>query len=184
MAVPISFSAVTDWVDATDPNNIPADVRIIGASDLLRYENFGTQAAARINSIESTVESHATTLTDHATTLTDHGTDIGNLESWKTNVDTDITALKKKLLPVVTKTTNYTTTAADDVIIGNGTSLTITLLSAATAGNGKVFRVKNKAATALTVASAGGTIDGVATKSLAQWASLAAVSDGTNWFVI
>lgn len=46
MTDPISFDAYTGWVDVTDPNNLPPDLRIIGAADLLRYENLGQDIAA------------------------------------------------------------------------------------------------------------------------------------------
>lgn len=205
MADPIVFSPVLTWVDATDPNNIPADVRLIKAADLLRYETFGRDAAARINSIEATVVSNVNTLGNIASwqggidswkgTISSWKTGIdswksgidswkGTIDSWKTGVDTDLANLKK-LRAVTTKTASYTTVAADSVIIGNAPgAMTITLLSAATAGAGKTFTVKNKAATALTVASAAGTIDGAATKTLAQWASADFLSDGANWFVV
>lgn len=45
MTDPISFDAYTGWVDVTDPNNLPPDLRIIGAADLLRYENLGLDIA-------------------------------------------------------------------------------------------------------------------------------------------
>jgi YD repeat-containing protein len=45
MAGPISFDPFLGWVDATDPNNIPDDARVIGAGDLLRYENLGKAVA-------------------------------------------------------------------------------------------------------------------------------------------
>lgn len=184
MATPISFSPVLTWVDATDPNNIPADVRIITASDLLRYENFGKDASARINSIESTVEGHTSSISNTSTTVQEHENAINALENWQTGASTDIANLKKQRA-LSTKTANYTTTAADSVIIGNSASaFTITLLSAATATAGKVFTVKNKGAGVVTVASASGTIDGATTKTLAQWASADFVSDGTNWFII
>ena len=51
MTTPISFSPYLGWVDTTDPANIPANVRIIGAADLLRYEIFGQDATARINDL-------------------------------------------------------------------------------------------------------------------------------------
>lgn len=192
MATPISFTAYVGWVDATDPNNIPAEVKLISAEDLLRYENFGLQAAAKINSIESTVEGHTetigtqgTTLAGHTTTINGHTTTLGTLNTSMGTAQTDITNLKKLLVPTVTKTANYTTVAADQIIIGNGaTAMTVTLMSAVTAGNGKMMRIKNRAASVLTVASAGGTIDGTASKTLAQWASLTVVSDGTNWYGI
>lgn len=177
MADPISFTPFLGWTDATDPNNIPADFPIISASTLLRYENFGKDATAKINSIESTVEGHTTTLGTQ-------GTDITSLKTWKTGVDTDITNLKKQRA-LVTKTAAYTTVAADSVVIANSaTAITITLLSAVTATAGKVFTVKNKGAGVVTVASAAGTIDGAANKTLAQWASATFISDGANWFII
>jgi hypothetical protein len=184
MATPITFSPYLNWVDATDPNNIPAGIRIISASDLLRYENFAVAARDRINSIESTVETHTGTIADHDDEIASNTTDIGTLNTWKTSATTDIANLKKQRA-LATKTANYTTTAADSVIIGNGAgTITITLLSAVTATAGRVFTIKNRATAALTVASAAGTIDGAATKSLAQWASLSVVSDGANWYTI
>lgn len=183
MATPITFSPVLNWVDATDPNNIPNDVRILTAADLLRYENFGKDASARINSIESTVEGHTTAISDLNQDHTDQGTAISNLQSWKTGVDTDITNLKKQRA-LSTKTTSYTTAVADSVIIGNGSNITVTLMSAVTATSGRVFTVKNKHSTNLTVASAAGTIDGATTKVLPQWGFATFVSDGTNWFIV
>lgn len=49
MAEKLSFDAYMGWVNITDPNNIPQDARVIGANDLLRYENFGKNAAIAIN---------------------------------------------------------------------------------------------------------------------------------------
>jgi hypothetical protein len=51
MADPISFDPFLGWVDITDPNNIPPDARVIGADDLLRYENFAVAAKNRINEL-------------------------------------------------------------------------------------------------------------------------------------
>lgn len=100
-----------------------------------------------------------------------------------TTLESDVTKLKAPLVPLV-KTTSYAIAAADHLVVGNGASLTMTLPSAATSGAGKVFRLKNIHSSALTVASASGTIDGAATKSLAQWASATYVSNGTVWYSI
>ncbi len=51
MTDPISFDPFLGWVDTIDPDNLPEDVRIIGANDLLRYENLGVAAAAAINGL-------------------------------------------------------------------------------------------------------------------------------------
>jgi hypothetical protein len=89
--------------------------------------------------------------------------------------------------PSVTKTANYTLTSADNIVIYNGTSLTATLPDPTTAGlPGRVFVVKNIAATSLTVNSAGTskTLDGAASQTLAQWAKASYTSDGTQWLTV
>lgn len=171
MALPVAFTKVTTWADAQDPNNIPPGFRIISASDLLRYENGISTLATELNALGTTVSTNGTTL--------------GTLNTWKGTADTDITNLKK-LRAVSTKTGNYSIVVADSVIIGNATGLTFTLPKAVDAGIGKTFTVKNKFNANLTVAvvASGGTIDGAATKVLAQWASADFISDGANWFVI
>lgn len=86
---------------------------------------------------------------------------------------------------LATKTSNYGMSIEDSLIISNGTSLTITLPSAVSAGaSGKVYTVKNIHSTSATLASAAGTIDGVTTKTLVQYAAYSVVSDGANWMVI
>lgn len=165
----LTFSKVTTWADAADPNNIPPGFKLIMAADMLRYENFQDAAKTEVNSLRARVATNETSIT--------------TINTWKTTADTDITNLKK-LPALATKTANYTIVAADSIIIGNGTSITITLMSAVTATAGKVFRIKNRNSTTLTVASTAGTIDGAATKTLAQWASADFVSDGTNWYVL
>lgn len=51
MADPISFDPFLGWVDIEDVENIPQDARLITAADLIRYEKFGQDAAARINEL-------------------------------------------------------------------------------------------------------------------------------------
>lgn len=86
---------------------------------------------------------------------------------------------------LVVKTGNYALAITDRVVIGNGTSITLTMLAASTTAiPGRHYTLKNINATALTVASAGGNIDGGSTISLAQWAKAELVSDGTNWLTI
>jgi len=87
---------------------------------------------------------------------------------------------------LVTKTANYTLTATDGTVVFNGTSLTATLPDPTTIVVGRYWRIKNINASALTVASAGTskTIDGAASQSLAQWARLTVVSDGTQWLSV
>lgn len=190
MATPLTFTAYTGWVDATDPNNIPAGTRLIAASDLLRYENLGTAVVARVNSHDTSITTNATNISNLSTTVGNNSSAISTLNNTvaghTTSIGTntaDITNLKK-YRALVTKTASYTAVLADWVILANGASITVTLPSAVTATAGKIFTVKNLNATSLTIASAAGTIDGAATKALAQWVSNDFVSDGANWFAV
>lgn len=85
----------------------------------------------------------------------------------------------------LTKTTNFTLAWDNEVIISNGTSLTHTLPSAAAYGPGRIFTIRNIAATAVTVNSAAGNVDGGASVSIAATTGKATfISDGTNWWTI
>ncbi|QWY82774.1 hypothetical protein PP641_gp034 [Arthrobacter phage SilentRX] len=191
MADPISFTPFLGWTDATDPNNIPADFHIISASDLLRYENFGKNATTAINknssdisTLNQSVSSLGNSLQETDTQANQTASDVATLTPTVAQHNTDITNLKKNRA-VTTKTANYTVASTDSVIIANlATAITITLPSAVTMTAGRVFTVKNKGAGVATVASAAGTIDGAANKTLAQWAFASFISDGANWFII
>lgn len=191
MATPISFTPVLDWVDASDPNNLPVDIRILKAADLLRYEAFGRDATARINTHDTQISNNTTAISDLNTALGTTDQNVSDLESTVSGhtttistLGTDVTNLKK-LRAVTTKTASYTVAATDSVIITNSASaLTVTLPSAATMTAGKVFTVKNAGAGVATIASAAGKIDGATTKTLAQWAGATVISNGTDWFVI
>lgn len=67
----ISFDPYLSWVDTTDPDNLPADAKLITASDLLRYENFGVAATAAVNGLISDVAATNTTVAGHGTSITD-----------------------------------------------------------------------------------------------------------------
>lgn len=87
---------------------------------------------------------------------------------------------------ISTKTGPYTLTATDSIVISNYTNGIMTLPTAVGA-TGRVYWVKNVAASTATVKSVGGTIDGVAGStgvSLVTYQTLTFVSDGTNWFLI
>jgi len=85
----------------------------------------------------------------------------------------------------ITRSGSYTPIAGDDVVFVNAASVTLSLPSAVTSGNGRVLTIKNIHSTALTVNSpTAGTIDGTASKSLAQYAVGRFMSDGANWFAI
>jgi hypothetical protein len=86
-----------------------------------------------------------------------------------------------------TETANYTVDCRDSVIIGNGSSITITLPDPTSTGiTGRKFEIKNTHSTALTVVSAGSskTIDGQASTVLTQWDKMTVVTNGTQWLIV
>lgn len=85
---------------------------------------------------------------------------------------------------LTTQTVNYTATSTDSVILANGSSITVTLPAASSAGAGRTYSIKNINTTGLTIASNGGTIDGATTVAVSQWAARTLVSDGSNWYII
>jgi hypothetical protein len=99
-----------------------------------------------------------------------------------------LTAVRQNVAGLIqglqTLTTTQTLNSTHRCVLANGSSITITLPSAVTSAFGREYVIKNVNATSLTVGSAAGTIDGAATKSLAQFATLTAISDGTNWNLI
>jgi len=94
-----------------------------------------------------------------------------------------VTALAKSD-NIVTKTSAYTTTLTDDVILCNGT-FTVTLYTAVGNG-GRTLTIKNTGTGVITIDGSGSeTIDGDTTLDLGvQYTSVTIVSDGTNWSII
>lgn len=89
-----------------------------------------------------------------------------------------------------TQTANYTVDCRDTLLIGNGSSITITLPDPTDAGSsgiiGRKFEFKNIHSTSLTIVSAGTskTIDGASSLTLAQWAKATVISNGTQWLIV
>lgn len=84
---------------------------------------------------------------------------------------------------IVTETASYTITASNSTILANG-AITITLPTASGI-SGRQYTIKNISSSTVTLASAGGTIDGSTTISLTSKNEAVTVqSDGTNWYVI
>jgi hypothetical protein len=87
---------------------------------------------------------------------------------------------------ISTQTTNYATTKDDFTILGDATggNINVTLTPALI---GQIYVVKKKDATAntVTLTPASGNIDGVANKVInAQYTTIRAQWDGTNWWII
>lgn len=194
MSTPISFNAVTDWVDYTDPTNVPTEVRILSASDLLRYENFGSQAAQRINEHDTAIGTLQSNQTQNVERLdaietlnTTQGNAIDALQQADTARQTQITNLTRTTL-VRASTSAYTILPANRIHIHTAGSATYTLPSPST-NTGVDFIVFNKGAGTLTLQSASGSQifnanAAVATLALTNSQSAMLVSDGTHWIVV
>ena len=92
-------------------------------------------------------------------------------------------------LSIATKTSAYTLTTNDDVILVDASSSTVTItLPSAVGVSGETYHVKKIDSTAnnVVIESTGSeTIDGELFKIItSQWTSLHLVSNGTSWFVI
>ena len=82
-----------------------------------------------------------------------------------------------------TATTTYAIGATDSVIFCTGT-FTATLPTPVGI-TGRVYDVKNIGTGVITLATAEGLIDGLATQTItAQYESITVISDGTNWYII
>ncbi len=83
-------------------------------------------------------------------------------------------------------TTTYVMDPRDVVVLGNhaATPFNVTLPSTA-AGKYRIYCVKNINAAAVTVVTVGAeTIDGAATKALAQWEGVILATDGSDWVIL
>lgn len=89
---------------------------------------------------------------------------------------------------VTTKAANYTLNATDTVVLGDTSSSSITLTLPTAVGHlGAFIFIKKIAATnTITIATtASQTIDGNSSMALvAQYETLSAVSDGSNWYLV
>ncbi|APX02902.1 hypothetical protein BWQ92_15345 [Arthrobacter sp. QXT-31] len=87
--------------------------------------------------------------------------------------------------PISTKTTSQTITAADRYVISDGGTLIQTLPDPTLASVGYPVTIKNVNVSSCTVRSlGGGLIDGAASKTLPQWATVTFITDGTQWLTV
>lgn len=128
MTTKISFSSYLGWVNVADPANIPADVRIISADDLLRYEKFGDAAKQAINELIDTtadhetrisqnktaVDNHTQTLTNQGQTLTSHGQTLADHTQSLTDLNTKVGPL------VATSGAKVSASKAYDLTVAGG----------------------------------------------------------------
>jgi hypothetical protein len=84
----------------------------------------------------------------------------------------------------VTGSATLAVTQSGVALVNNAAAATVTLPAAASA-KGVTFTIKRLTANAVTVNTAGGTIDGLASQSLAaQYDLITVVSDGANWYIV
>jgi len=120
--------------------------------------------------------------------LTAVGTSGQYLKSEGSSTTPVWTNLLNGVVNIVTKTTTYTATTADDIItVSTGSAWTLTLYAAS--GNaGRVLRIKKTSSdlNALTIdGNASETIDGSTTTTInTQYEELAIVCDGSNWHIL
>lgn len=90
-------------------------------------------------------------------------------------------------LPIVSKTANYTATAADYTILVDATAGAVTItLPAASSNRGRIFNIKKIDASGNAVIADGNAaelIDGAATlQTVVQWFNIQIQSNGVSWF--
>lgn len=156
------------------------------------------QSSLTINT-GATVTAHTGLLvsnpTGSGTLTTNIGVDIAAQTKGATNIgfrNAALTQLNGGLaIPRTTKTANYTTVATDTIVAYTtlAASRVVTLLAAATAGDGFILLVKDESGSAsgsvtITVDGNGSeTIDGALTKVInAAYGSISLYCNGSNWF--
>ena len=92
------------------------------------------------------------------------------------------TAGRKKAVAI--KTTDYTITDIDEVIVCNkATAMTITLPIAT--GSGQSYYINNVGAGTITVSKSGDTINGETSQEVGQWETIELIDYGNNqWSII
>ena len=88
---------------------------------------------------------------------------------------------------LTSKTSDYTATATDEVIVVDATSNTVTItLPTAVGITGRCYMVKcvDDTYTVTVVGDEVETIDGELTQTINQWENIQVISDGSNWLII
>lgn len=192
MATPLSFTPVTEWVDYTDPTNVPPSVRVISAADLLRYENGIKQLVDRSNTHDSTLDSMQTTITGLSQQLSELNSKLSTqattITTMNQTIGTQQTQINNLQRPIMVRSlvSAYTVSVANRIHVHTGGAATYTMPTAV--GNiGVDFIFHNRGTGTLTISSStqfwanGGAF---ATKSVLTNETFHVVSDGTNWVVL
>lgn len=138
------------------------------------------------NSTNSTIQF----LSSGSVTAAEFGTLAGASASYTAAEEAKLASIPSNIAGTTTSVvaTTYTALSTDSTILANNAAgVTITLLAAATAGDGFKLTIKNVgAAGSITIdGNASETIDGSLTETLtSQHDALQLVSDGSNWHII
>lgn len=194
MATPLTFAYVSDWVDYTDPTNVPAQIRVITAADLLRYENALKDLVQRVNEHDTLVTNDGGAITQLQTRASEietvnaaQGTTISQLTALVNQLQASVNALNRTTL-VRSLTTAYTMLTTNRIHIHTGGAATYTLPAPGSSTN-MDFVVHNLGTGNLTLQSASGSqiyAAGAASATVVLGASDTRVlaSDGTYWVVV
>jgi len=89
---------------------------------------------------------------------------------------------------VAVKSSSYTLTTNDQIVLGNANAAAITLTLPTAVGNVNLYEIKkiDSSSNAVTVSTSGGqTIDGGSSAVIkVPYASISVVSDGSNWYIV
>lgn len=195
MATPISFNAVYDWVDHTDPTNIPPAVRVLTASDLIRYETGIKQTVDRVNehdSLIATLNTALTTLTNRTTgtetTNAAQATTLANLQGSFNTLQAQYNTMDR---PTVVRTlaTAYTVNSGNRIHVHTVGAASWTLPAPSGSAIGRDVIIHNRGTGVLTLWSATGSQifrNGAAAANIAIAISEThhLVCDGTYWVVL
>lgn len=195
MATPISFTPVLEWVDYTDPTNVPQQVRVISAADLLRYENSHKALTDRVNEHDSLIINAGTAINGVADRVTQvevvntgQGDTIAQMAATIANLTSQLNALNRTTV-VRSVTTAYNVLATNRYHIHTGGAATYTLPPPGT-NAGLDFWFHNKGTATLTIGTTGNAQViqyNNATSinyNMGAGTSLLLVSDGTHWVVV
>lgn len=160
-----------------------------GATSFFSASNYGVQiygatgVPASIAGAAGVLQGSASAIPAFTTTPTLTGTNFTGIP-WGALPST---GSKPMAITTSAKTTAYTITNADDVVLGDATSGAFAITLPASPVNGEHYTIKkiDSSTNAITIGGNGKNIDGAANQTLpAQWNAFTVVYNGTAWFII
>lgn len=176
-SIAIADHARFKLVRDTSNGSAAADLLVLGC---LLYENVSNLDLSDFGTVSFTSGNPLTFPSSQGTSGQVLTTDGSGTLSWN-NPD--------GITPLSTKTTAYSMSSSDNLILADTTSASFAVtLPTATTTSAKTFTVKSisasNAVTVKTVSASGQTIDGNSSVSLSPFQSLTVVSNGSNFFIL